>query len=104
MGERDNSKKDLAELIKAYHTVSSVIEELRDEDLLNPHDCDNILGQLKSGLIEDVLMYARTHMTQDNGKNAIKLASEYTAVKTALERQNLKPEDVREIMGVFFKK
>jgi hypothetical protein len=104
MGERDSSKKDLAELIRAYSNVSSVIEELRDEDLLNPHDCDNILGQLKSGLIEDVLMYARTHMTQDNGKNALKLAGEYAAVKAALERQNMKPEDVREVMGIFFKK
>jgi hypothetical protein len=104
MGDLDNSKKDLADLIKAYHTVSSIIEELRDDDLLNPHDCDNILGQLKSGLIEDILMYARAHMTQTSEKNAQKLAIEYLAVKAALEKQNLKPEDEKEVLGLFFKK
>lgn len=104
MGDYSNSKKELAELIKVYHTASSLIEELREEDVLNPHDCDNIQGQLKSGLIEDVLMYTRTHMTQDSERNALKLAGEYMAVKTALERQNMKPEDVKEVMGIFFKK
>lgn len=104
MGDGGTSKKELAELISSYNKVSSIIEELREEDVLNSHDCDNILGQLKSGLIEDVLMYARTHMTQNSEKNALKLANEYMVVKTALERQNLKPEDVKDLLGMYFKK
>jgi len=104
MAGTDAAKKDLGELVKAYWQVCSIIERLRDEDVLNPHDCDNILGQLKSGMIEDILMYTRAHVTQNTESEVTKTVSEYMLVKGLLEKQNLSPEDKREIMGIIFKK
>lgn len=97
-------KKDLADLFGAYRTASKAVEELRDGDVLNSHDCDNILGHLKSGMIEDVLAYTRSHLVQTPEEGVIKTMGDYLAVKAALGRQSLKEEDAREILGIFFKK
>ncbi|MFH0861752.1 MAG: hypothetical protein V1875_01865 [Candidatus Altiarchaeota archaeon] len=104
MESKEEAKKELSALIKSYSMVSSIVVELRDEGTLNPHDCDNILGHLKSGLIEDVLMYTRSYLTQDNEKNALKTMSDYLIVKKSLEGKNLKPEDIKDILSIFFKK
>jgi hypothetical protein len=104
MTDYKTAKKELAELVNAYQKVLSIIEELRNEDVLNSHDCDNILGQLKSGMIEDILMYTRSNLTQPVEANILKIAEEYAQAKKALTAKNLSPEDIREVMGVFFKK
>ena len=103
-GEHEAAKKDLSELFKAYKTAAAVVIELRDSEDLNPHDCDNILGHLKSGMIEDVLVYTRTHLVQTPDKGVVKAAQEYLAVKAALDRMNLKEGEAKEILGMFFKK
>jgi hypothetical protein len=64
MADSKTSKKELAELISSYQTASSIIQELRDEDVISAHDCDNILGHLNSGMIEDILFYVRSYMTR----------------------------------------
>jgi len=97
-------KADITELVKAYGIVTAVVADLREDGLLNPHDCDNILGQLKSGMIEDILMYTRSHLAQPLEKNALKTMRDYKAVKAVLEKQNLTPDEMKEIMGLFFKK
>lgn len=97
-------KADITELVKAYGIVTVVISELRDDGILNSHDCDNILGHLKSGMIEDMLNYTRSHLTQSLEKNALKALKDYKVVKDVLEKQNLPPEEMKEIMGLFFKK
>jgi hypothetical protein len=104
MTDHKTAKKELAELVQAYRRVLSIVEELRDEDVLNSHDCDNILGQLKSGMIEDILMYTRANMTQPVEGNILKIIDEYLVAKNALQGKNLSPEDIHEIMGIFFKK
>jgi hypothetical protein len=104
MDSAADAKKELSELIRAYYSVSKVVEGLRDDGLLNPHDCDNILGHLKSGMIEDVLNSARAHMTQDLAKNAVKTGEEYLTVKKALESQKFSADDTKEILDIFFKK
>ncbi|MFH1055036.1 MAG: hypothetical protein V1744_02955 [Candidatus Altiarchaeota archaeon] len=104
MDSRENIKADLSELVKAYASVSSIIMQLRDETVLNPHDCDNLLGHLKSGLIEDVLLYTRANITQPLEKNALKTMKDYLMVKKSLERQNLSQEDMKEVLSLFFKK
>lgn len=104
MDSKSGVKKELAELINSYNQVSSLVEELRDDGALNPHDCDNILGHLKSGMIEDVLLYARSNVTQDLERNSVKAAEDYIKVKKALAAQKLSPEEVKEVIGLFFKK
>jgi hypothetical protein len=104
MEQKATAKKGLTELVNAYNMASSLVEELRDDGILNPHDCDNVLGHLKSGMIEDVLLYTRSYLTQDHEKNAVKTMDDYFSVKKCLEGKNLKPEDMKEIMALFFKK
>jgi hypothetical protein len=104
MESKESAKKELKELLKAYNMASSLVEELRDDGVLNPHDCDNVLGHLKSGMIEDVLMYVRSYMTQEHERDALKTMEEYLSVKRTLEGKNLKPEDVKDILSLFFKK
>jgi hypothetical protein len=104
MEDKSTAKAELAELVKSYNVVASIVEELRDENVLNPHDCDNVLGHLKSGMIEDVLLYARSYLTHDHDKNALKTMDDYLSVKKALAGRNLAPEDAKEILALFFKK
>ena len=104
MEPNDTIKADLKELVKAYTIVSSIVSELRDEGVINPHDCDNVLGHLKSGMIEDILMYTRANFAQQIEKNALKTMRDYQTVKRTLERQNINPDEIKEILGLFFKK
>lgn len=104
MESKEGAKKELAELVKAYNMVASLVEGLQDEGIISSHDCDNVLGNLKSGMIEDILTYTRSYLTQDHEKNALKIMKDYLTVKKSLEAQNLKPEDVKEVLSLFFKK
>jgi hypothetical protein len=103
MAESKTSKKELTDIIYSYHTASKIIQELRDEDIITAHDCDNILGHLNSGMIEDILLYVRSYMTRAPDSAVLKTMEDYVGVKRVLERQNMKPEDVKEILGLFFK-
>lgn len=104
MESKKDAKDDISTLVRAYSSVSSIVCELRDEGGLSEHDCDNILGHLKSGMIEDILMYTRSHLTQDTEKIALKTLEDYLLVKKALEAKNVRPEEIKDIISIFFKK
>jgi len=103
MPHTSSYKADLSEIISSYKSATKMIEELRDENVVSAQDCDNIFGHLNSGMMEDVLLYVRSYMMQTSESAVVKTKDEYLKVKGILERQNLKQDEAKEILSLFFK-
>lgn len=103
MPRASSPKADLSEIILSYKSAAKIIRELRDEGVVSDQDCDNIYGHLNSGMMEDVLLYVRSYMMQTSESAVVKTKDEYLKVKGILEGQKLKPDEVKEILNLFFK-
>ncbi|HHQ44518.1 MAG TPA: hypothetical protein ENN13_00065 [Candidatus Altiarchaeales archaeon] len=102
--DEDEIFSELKKTLSSYPVSVRVLDRLKSEGLIEWQDHENLLCCVKQDVFNTVLEKLKLKVSDSPERDIMKIMKEYLDAKKVLKEQDLEPEEIEEILYVFFQK